>query len=149
MMIDVTDQGWVYNPKTQPDHAGVIGREDAIYGIRNLQISGKYILGDIDTKSFEHLSQETDYVDSYFVWDTQTGKKAEFKTYDELRIQAQDLAIHLKLEPINSVYSTYRFSWFDVFASLLFCIPPLLLFFALIIWIRRLRAKGMAPSFAA
>ena len=31
MMIDVTDQGWVYNPKTQPA-SGVGEREDAVAG---------------------------------------------------------------------------------------------------------------------
>jgi len=54
MMIDVTDQGWVYNPKTQPG-SGVAEQEDAVSGVRNVQVSGKYILGGIDSKAFEHL----------------------------------------------------------------------------------------------
>jgi hypothetical protein len=35
LMIDVTDQGWVYNPKTQPGDSVTDG-EDAIAGVRIL-----------------------------------------------------------------------------------------------------------------
>jgi len=37
LMIDVPDQGLVYNPKTQPG-PGVSEREDAIDGVRNVQL---------------------------------------------------------------------------------------------------------------
>jgi hypothetical protein len=48
MMIDVTDQGWVYNPKTQPG-SGVREQEDAVAGVRKIQIAGRYILGATDS----------------------------------------------------------------------------------------------------
>jgi hypothetical protein len=35
MMIDVTDQGWVYNPKTQPG-SSVGEQQDAVAGVRNV-----------------------------------------------------------------------------------------------------------------
>ncbi|HEY6369795.1 MAG TPA: hypothetical protein VIX37_04395 [Candidatus Sulfotelmatobacter sp.] len=38
MMIDVTDQGWVYNPKTQAD-GDVSERHDAVAGVRNLEVA--------------------------------------------------------------------------------------------------------------
>jgi hypothetical protein len=138
MMIDVTDQGWVYNPKTQPG-SGVAEQEDAVSGVRNVQVSGKYILGGIDSKAFEHLGKDVNSVDSYFVLDTQSGKQTRFVSYDALRQKALELRIEPNLQPINSVYSKFRFSWFDVFAGLLFCLPPLLGFLLLIRWIVRLR----------
>ncbi len=139
MMIDVTDQGWVYNPKTQGTGGGVGQQEDAVPGVRNLQVSGRYILGDIDSRSLEHLGQDTDYVDSYFLLDAQTARRTEFKNIEALRSQAQGLGIKVNLEPINSVYSKFRFSWFDVFAGLVFCIPPLIGFILVIRWVWRLR----------
>ena len=139
MMIDVTDQGWVYNPKTQGSGGGVTDREDAIPGIRQLEVTGRYILGGTDTKAFEHLGEETNQVDSYFVLDTQTGKRTDFKSYDELQNRARQLNIPLNLEPINTVYSRFRFTWFDVFAGLLSLIPPLLGLTLLVLWLRHLR----------
>ena len=69
MMIDVTDQGWVYNPKTQPGSA--VGEPaDAVAGVRNLQVAGRYILGSADSKTFEHLGKDTNQVDTYFLMDT-------------------------------------------------------------------------------
>jgi hypothetical protein len=53
MMIDVTDQGWVYNPMTQPG-SGVGEREDAIAGVRNVQVAGRYILGATESRAFQN-----------------------------------------------------------------------------------------------
>jgi len=138
MMIDVTDQGMVYNPKTQPG-PGVGEREDAVAGVRNVQVAGRYILGAADTKSFEHLGKETSQVDTYFILDTLLGKQTRFQTYDALRHGASELGIEPKLQPINTVYSKFRFSWFDVFAGILFCVPPIIGVLVLIRWIVRLR----------
>src|ERR1700729_409672 len=57
MLIDVTDQGWIYNPRTQPG-SSVGEREDAVAGVRNLQVAGRYILGATDGKAFEHLGED-------------------------------------------------------------------------------------------
>jgi hypothetical protein len=148
MMIDVTDQGWVYNPKTQP--GSVVGeREDAVSGVRNVQVAGRYILGATDSQSFEHLGQDSNQVDAYFLLDTQLGKQAPFKNYDALRQKALELGIEPNLQPINSVYSKFRFSWFDVMAGLLFCVPPLIGFLLLIGWIARLRRTRVSSLHAA
>lgn len=138
MMIDVTDQGWVYNPKTQPG-SGIGERDDAIAGVRTIQVAGQYILGGTDSKAFDHLGQETNTVDGYFLLDTPAGKHATFSTFDALRARAAELNITPNLLPIYSVYSRYRFSWFDVLAGLLFCVPPLAGTVLLIVWVRRLR----------
>src|SRR5215471_16608614 len=107
MMIDVTDQGWVYNPKTQP--SGVVSqREDAVAGVRNVQVVGRYILGGIDSKSFEHLGKDINQVDAYFLLDTQLGKQTPFQNYDALRQRAVELGIKPNLQPINAVYLKFR-----------------------------------------
>jgi len=145
MMIDVTDQGWVYNPKTQHSQSGVAEQEDAIPGVRNVQVAGRYILGGTDTKAFEHLGKDSDQVDSYFLLDTYTGKRTQFASFDALRGRAQ-LHIEPNLQPINSVYAKCRFSWFDVFAGLLFLVPPITGCFLIIRWILRLRRTRPLPQ---
>ena len=138
MMIDVTDQGWVYNPKTQPG-SGVGEQEDAVAGVRNLQVVGRYILGATDSKAFENLGKDTNQVDAYFLLDTQSGKRKQFQNYDALRLSALELSIEPNLQPINTIYSKFRFSWFDIVAGLLFCLPPVIGVLLLIRWIVRLR----------
>jgi len=137
-MIDVTDQGWVYNPKTQPG-SGVGEQEDAVAGVRNLQVVGRYILGATDSKAFENLGKDTNQVDAYFLLDTQSGKRKQFQNYDALRLSALELSIEPNLQPINTIYSKFRFSWFDIVAGLLFCLPPVIGVLLLIRWIVRLR----------
>ena len=138
MMIDVTDQGWVYNPKTQPG-SSVGEQEDAVAGVRNLQVAGRYILGAIDSKSFEHLSRDTNRVEAYFLLDTQSGKRTQFQNYDALRQSALGLGIEPNLQPISTVYSKFRFSSFDILAGLLFCIPAGIGALLLMRWIVQMR----------
>lgn len=139
MMIDTTDQGWIYNPKTQR-YGGVVGsQDDAVDGVRVVQVAGRYILGASDTKLSEHFGQNTKAVDSYFWLDTKTGKKTVFSNYDDLRSAAGQLGVSLKLEPIYNVYRRYRFTWFDVFAGFLLLAPPLVSAYFLFRWIARVR----------
>jgi hypothetical protein len=138
LMIDVTDQGWVYNPKTQPGDSVTDG-EDAIAGVRTLQVAGRYILGGSDTRSFEDQEKQRERVDSYFLLDTEIGKQTKFPSYEALREKAQDLGIVAKLEPIESVYSRYRFGWFDVLAIALSVTAPLIGALFLLRWTLRVR----------
>jgi hypothetical protein len=71
--------------------------------------------------------------------DTQLGKRTQFQNYDLLRHRAVELGIEPDLQPINTVYSKFRFRWFDVLAGLLFCLPPLIGALLLIGWVGRLR----------
>ena len=71
--------------------------------MRNLQVAGRYILGTADSKAFEHLSENNNQVDTYFLVDTQTGKRSQFQNYNALRARALELNIELSLQPINSV----------------------------------------------
>ena len=148
LMIDVTDQGTVYNPKTQSSDSGVMDKEDAIPGVRKLQVSGSYILGDIDSHSFEHLGYQSDEVDSYFLLDTATGSRANFVDYSSLQRAAAEHKITPNLQPIYSVYSRYRFTWFDVFVGALFVLPQFAAFLALVLWVKRIRRTTITSVLA-
>jgi hypothetical protein len=146
MMIDVTDQGWVYNPKTQPGDA-VGEQEDAVSGVRTIQVVGRYILGASDSKWFGRLRDDSNQVDSFFLLDTDAGKRTAFPTYEALTIEAQRLGIQPNLEPINAVYSKYRFTKFDVFVGFLLCLPPIVATCLLAWWIARVRrTRELATS---
>ncbi len=140
-MIDVTDQGWVYNPKTQNE--GVVSEQrDAVAGVRILQVAGQYILGGSDSKAFTKLAHESNDVDRYFLLDTQTGQRTDFANYDAMHNAVAHLGIQLNLERINVVYSRFRFTWFDVLVGVLLCLPPLSYLALLARQILRLRKIG-------
>jgi hypothetical protein len=137
LMIDVTDYGWVYNPRTQGTSGGVGEQEDAVYGVRSVQIAGPYIIGAVDEGTPPDMGSTK--IDSYFILDARTGKRTTLPNYDSLGSAARQRGIRLHLEPIDAVYSRYRFSWFDIFAGVLFCGPILTAFLLLVLWIARLR----------
>ena len=138
LMIDTTDQGFVYNPQTQPNN--VVGeQQDAIAGVRVLQVAGRYILGGSDNRSFERLENHSEQVDSYFLLDTLLGKQSRFPNYEDLRAKAQELGISPNLERVASVYYRYRFTWFDIFVGLVLLVPLLVSALLLLLWILRLR----------
>jgi hypothetical protein len=142
LMIDTTDHGFVYNPKTQ-DEGGVGEQEDAIGGVRDLQVAGRYILGGVDSR-WGPSEDAKPQVDSYFLLDTQIGKHTNYLTYESLRNSAKELGIGLNLEPIAAIYSRYRFTRFDIFVGLLLCVPPLVIAFLLVRWVLRVRrSRGM------
>jgi hypothetical protein len=126
LMIDVSDQGTVYNPKTQLGDGTVVEQEDAISGVRELQVADARLLGGADSRYSEHFGQSSPSIDRYFVLDTRTGKRTDFTTDTALRSAASMLGIELKLKPIFEVYRQYRFTWFDLAAALVMFLPPLL-----------------------
>jgi hypothetical protein len=149
MMIDDTDNGWVYNPATQGVPGGVGEQEDAVAGVSQIQVAGRYILGSVDGKAFEHPTVVDGVVtdasnrraDSFFLLDTKTGKRQDYPGYAALVSAAQPLAIQAKFEPIHAVYQRYRFTWFDLFAAISFFGPPLLGAILLFWWVLHLRRR--------
>jgi hypothetical protein len=148
LMIDTTDQGFVYNPKIQLD-GGVAEQEDAIAAVRLVQIAGRYIHGGSDSRAFERLENRGQQVDSYFLLDTQTGTHTNYPSYEALRSKALELGIALSLERIDTIYGRYRYTRFEVFVGLLLCLPPLVGAVLLVRWIIRVRkTRGMDLSAA-
>jgi len=139
LMIDVPDHGWVYNPKTQMIPGGVGERDDAVSGVRVLQVVGRYIAGGVGSHIFESFGTDKKEIDSYFLLDTVTGRYTGFSSLDDLRRAMVPLGIQPTLEPIGRVYSKYRFTWFDLLAAILFFGPPLLGLVLLGSWIFKLR----------
>ena len=59
--------------------------------------------------------------------------------------RGEELEIALNLQPIANVYGKYRFTWFEVFAGLLTCLPPLAGAVLLVGWVIRVRrARGFS-----
>jgi hypothetical protein len=146
MMIDLTDEGWVYNPKTQLVPDAVSDQDDAVPEVRTLQIAGRYILGGRSARRTMSSEEDGDKVNSYFLLDTTTGKYKTFSTYEQLRDAAAPQGVQPNLEPIYQVYSRYRFTWFDVLVGFLFCVPPLVLGSLLLRWVIRLRRERTIVS---
>ncbi|UWZ84037.1 hypothetical protein [Occallatibacter riparius] len=146
LMIDVTDQGTVYNPATQIDSSSVSTRDDAVFGVRQLQVDRNLIYGGQDTKSFEHMGQESEVVDRYFELDTTHHTHWEFDSYDALQSRASSRGVALRLRPFYEVYSEYRFTAFDYTAFAILILVPLASFLVLVSWIWRIRRSGLRMS---
>lgn len=147
LMVDMPDRGCVYNPKTQSVEDSVVEQEDAPCEIGRLQVEGRYILGG----RFGDSADGSDRAEAepYFLLDTQTGKRIGFSTYEALRAYAQGLGIRLNLKSIESIYSTYRFTRFDIFVALLFFTPLLIGSFLLVRWTLKVRSTRLPSQMAA
>jgi hypothetical protein len=136
--IDVTDYGWVYNPKTQGTDDAIGEQRDAIAGVRTLQVAGHYILGGAGPLRDDTPNSTSD-VTSYFLMDTEAGNRTDMNTYDQLNSAATQLGVKPQLEPIYTIYRRYRFTWFDALSAVLLLVPPALAGLALTRWILRIR----------
>lgn len=146
MMIDTTDQGTVYNPKTQGGYGFVAGGKDSEFGVRQLQVSGNLIFGARDTGYFGRIGQESTVVDKYFELDSRDNHIAEYDSLNELRQRAAARGIVLNLRTFDSVFSDYRTTWFDYVAGAVLLLIPILGFVLLICWVWRLRRSDTVGS---
>jgi hypothetical protein len=146
MMIDTTDQGTVYNPKTQSGDGLVVGRDDAVFGVRQLQVSKKLILGARDSGYFDRIGQDSKAVDSYFELDTTNNSHTEFKSLDELKKHAAGEGITLHLREFQSVFGDYRMTWFDYIAGAILLLIPMIGFVVLARWVWKQRTQPMVTS---
>jgi hypothetical protein len=150
MMIDTTDQGTVYNPKTQPGGDLVVGRDDAVFGVRQLQVSNELIFGARDSGYFGRMGQESNFVDSYFELDTNRNTQLQFKSLDDLRKQATSQGVTLQLREFASVFRSYRTTWFDYLAVLVLFGMPLVGFSWLVRWVWSIRrSPALSASLGA
>ena len=146
MMIDTTDQGTVYNPKTQPLGGGVVGGDDAVFGVRELQVSGDLIFGARDSGYFGRIGQESTTVDSYFELNTKTGHHTEYSSLAELQHGAAAQGDQLNLQPFADVFGRYRTTWFDYTSGVILLVFPLVGFCLLVRMIWRTRREGSVVS---
>ena len=144
LMIDTTDQGTVYNPKTQPVSGGVMGRDDAVFGVRQLQVAGNRIFGARDSGYFGRIGQDSTSVDAWFELDTKGNRHMEYSSLSQLREQAAAQGVQLNLRSFYDVFSQYRTTWFDFLAGALLLLGPLCAFSLLARWIWRIRQKNLS-----
>ncbi|MCX6608469.1 MAG: hypothetical protein NTV52_33445 [Acidobacteria bacterium] len=124
LMIDDTDQGWVYNTRTQSG-SRVVAQEDSAEGVRKAQVAMPSILGATDSQAFERPDGAGSRVDGYFILDTRIGKQRRFQEQAHFETAARAMGIDLKLQPSYAVYSQFRFGWFDGLIVLLLVVAPL------------------------
>lgn len=136
LMVNVTDQGWIYNPNTQRLSNFIFDQEDAVSGVQMVRVEGPYILGRSDRRSAHSDFHQND---QYFLVDTRTGRQARFLTYDALRDAALQAGVGANLETIYSVYSRNRSVKSYILFGLAMCVPPLLLGGLIFRWITRLK----------
>jgi hypothetical protein len=144
MMIDTTDQGTVYNPRTQPGGGLVVGRDDAVFGVRQLQVSNK-LIGARDYGYFGRMGQESKIVDSYFELGTNRNAQLQFESLDDLRKLAASEGVALQLREFASVFHDNRTTWFDYFAGLALLGVPLVGFFWLVRWVWNIKRSPPMP----
>ena len=146
MMIDVTDQGTVYNPKTQGGSGSVMSSRDTEFGVRQLQVSNSLIFGASDSGYFNRIGQTNNpnQVDTFFELDTKRNTRIEFKSLEELERKATSDGIRLNLREFAYVFQDYRTTWFDYLAFILLLVPPGSAFLLLARWVWRMRI-GQPP----
>ena len=134
--VDTMDHGELYDPKTQNDPDAIASQRDTVFGVSLLQISGQYILGGASSETFP---SEYSRADRYFLIDGKARTRRDFGNIDELKQAAAQVGVQVNLEPVDQIYSKYRFTWFDVFVAFLFCAPLLVYAGVLLWWLIRLR----------
>lgn len=125
MMIDLTDQGTVYNPATQPLDGSVSSQPDARFGVRRLQVVGPLIYCAVDKDYFANIGEESTAENEFVILDTSKGTQRELASEAEMSAQAAQNGTVLHLEPILTVYSRYRSGWFDIAALILLAALPI------------------------
>lgn len=133
--VGVTDIGTLYDPKD-------LIREREVSYVRTMQLAGPYVLGGCGSSWVDRAGEE---IATYFLLDTRTGKRADFKSFDELRQAARQVNVEPGLVPIGSIYTKYRFTWFDLFVAMLLVGPPLIRAVFLVRWTLRL---GNGPAYS-
>lgn len=149
MMIDTTDQGTIYNPRTQGGYGVVTGSADSEFGVRQLQVANYLIFGARDTHYFNRIGQESTSVDTYFELNTRTNTKVEYKSLAELKEAAEVAGVALDLHSFELVFGQYRSTWFDLVAVITLLAVPTFAFILLARWIWLQRSKPMLPSLSS
>jgi hypothetical protein len=128
LMIDTTDSGFVYNPKTQP--AGIVtSQDDAVADVTELQLAGRTMLGMTGDQQ-------------YFLLDTKLGRVRYFESAQDLDVAARSLGIGRNLASVSDVYFARRLTWFDFAALALLLLPPGVAGVWGLAWILRLRRQA-------
>lgn len=138
-MIDTTDEGTVYDPRTQQFEGSIGSQSDTVFGVRKLQVAGSLIFGANDTGYFGRVGQDSTFVDNYFELNTNTAVRTNFKSLPELEKRAAGEGVSLRLRPFEAVFSNYRYTWFDYLSWALLLLVPAAGFAWLASWVWKIR----------
>ena len=141
-MIDTTDQGTVYDPHTQSNKGSIGSQDDAVFGVREVQVAKNLIFGARDNEYFSRMGQESKFVDVYFELNTKAKTHNEFRSLTALEQRAASQGVTLKLRSFESVFSDYRTTWFDYAAGVILFLVPGIGFVLLVRWVWKLRREG-------
>jgi hypothetical protein len=129
------NRGNLSNPKTLPP--GVFyPQDDNVADVTQLQLSGPYILG-------EAVGNPEG---SFFLLDARTGKRQFFSSMDTIYRTAAPLGITPRFEPVATVFSRYRVTWFDRLEAYLLLGGPLIGFALLCLLVWRVRRGRVAAE---
>ena len=78
--------------------------------------------------------------------DTESNKRTDFATQNQLSQWAATHGFRLDLEPIANFYSRYRRTWFDGLSLALLMLPPAIAFFLLARRVLKARLDSTLPS---
>lgn len=126
-MIDTTDEGIVYATRAGMDNVSIQPTAAQIRHVRSLQLAGHHLYGSRQANG-DSFSTTTPLESSIEYFDVDTEKLAytAFHTQAELQYVAQAEGSSLVLRPLETVYSMYRFTWFDYCAGGILILLPTL-----------------------
>lgn len=142
MMIDVTDRGTVYD-KSDPRvaHGSSVGGgpndQDAIFGVRRLELRPPYIIGAAATESFTSF-EEKPAETIFFRMDTRNRTRIDKASLNEL----EQITGKTNLKPVDAVYSSLRYSKVDLIPLFVFSILPIATIWYLLRALLRMRATA-------
>jgi hypothetical protein len=146
-LLFVDGDATVFNPATQHFGSSIGNQQDAIFGVLDLQLAGPRMLGDFEV-GFPP-THKAGAPRRYFVLDTRSGVRGELANANALRDTSSALGITLAVEPIDTVFTRYRWTWFDLLAAILLVVPPMIvvgLIAKSVVRIRRAGERGVAPA---
>lgn len=127
MMIDLTDQGTIYN-KADPtvyrngSVSGSPDQQDVVFGVTRMEVRPPYFLGAASNdQSFPRKDDES----RFFILDTRSGARTDETSLASLQTAAQRLGSPLELEPVETIYNRYRYRLVDLIPVAFLAIPPL------------------------
>jgi hypothetical protein len=123
--LNVDEEGVLYYSGAHSSNDSIYPDSDTVWGVSKLQVTGPWILGAADSHSFNHSALTEPPPDQYFLLNTVTRKRLDFKGGDALRSAAAQAGIALNLKSVELVYRRYRFTGFDDLAAILLFLPPI------------------------
>jgi hypothetical protein len=150
MMIDVTDQGTVYNRADPSVYGGGSvdwrpGQQDVISGVRRLEVRPPFLFGAANPETFMGVPEKSPKT-VFFVLDTRSGTRTDEPTLAVLEADAKRSGGPLKLEPVDVVYGRNRYGKGDLIPVVLFAVPFLIALFILARALFRLRATRSSEA---